>query len=64
MWLLVAVGTSAGMAGPPTQVVERFATVQECTRVRDAIAEATAMRGPTLRCVEATVARERPGYVR
>lgn len=50
LWLLVAIGTN-------TTVVERFASQQECERVKAAIVAGWAV-GPTLRCVEAKVARQ------
>ena len=56
LWLLVSVGTMDS----PTQVVERFATMQECSRVQQLISNSDHDRGfrvSTVRCIQATVVR-------
>lgn len=56
LWLLVSVGAHIGyMGGAPTQVVERFATQEECVRVARSIYEPT--QKARLQCVEAKVAK-------
>lgn len=57
LWLLMSIGYDHYSAGnQPTSVVERFATLQECERVREA-ARVRTMGNPLLRCVQATVVR-------
>lgn len=58
LWLLISVG-QLSYAGHPTQVVERFATAQECQRIAQIIRGAGSSHGEArVICVEATIARE------
>lgn len=54
IWLLVSVGADYTSGQKATNVVERFADVKECTRVRDAIIKGMEAR-PRLICVQAEV---------
>ena len=53
LWLLISLG-QVSYAGSPHQVVERFATQQECLRVA-AILRSGSQR-TAVQCVEATIA--------
>lgn len=58
LWLLVSIGTTRyGHPNTPTMVVERFATAQECERVRNWMAPGKHTGEPALGCIEAKVVR-------
>jgi hypothetical protein len=57
VWLLLSIGLSDNKAASPTQVVERFATVQACEFVADMVRESRTMNKAVVRCVQATVVR-------
>jgi hypothetical protein len=57
IWLLVSLGSSAGNtsnSGRATQVIERFATQEECMRVYKVI---TIPSREPVQCVQATVVK-------
>lgn len=56
IWLLVSVGHNWSHA-IGTEVVERFATVQDCEATAAAIREAREQGKPMLRCIQARVYR-------
>jgi len=51
LWLLISVGKYERFN---TAIVERFATVGECERVRKLVDETTS-RPPAMRCIQATI---------
>lgn len=59
IWLLISLpGISGTSSSVPTTLVERFATVTECERVRGVI-QGSSIRQPML-CVQATVVKGQP----
>lgn len=56
IWLLVSVGHNWSHA-IGTEVVERFATAQDCEAAAGAIRDAREHGKPVLRCVQARVVR-------
>jgi hypothetical protein len=57
LWLLVSLGWNT-LGAPPTTVVERFATAQECSRVMDVLnSSIDGKRHPMLLCVQAAVVK-------
>lgn len=57
VWLLVSVGWNT-LGAPPTTVVERFATAQECSRVLNVLQSSVeGKRHPLLVCALATVVK-------
>jgi hypothetical protein len=57
IWLLLSIGLSDSRAASPTQVVERFATVQACEFVANSIREARTVDRAVVRCIQATVVK-------
>lgn len=56
IWLLISLGSNVNTNSRPTQVVERFATVQECQRIVEVLSGWG--RNGMHQCVQATVVRE------
>ena len=54
LWLLVSLGMDHHQNRRPVVVVERFATVEECQRVKKVLSEDNYHTG-VMRCVQATV---------
>jgi hypothetical protein len=54
VWLLVSLGNTSYQQSRPTVTIERFATLEECQRVRKVI---DGNLRPQMMCVQATVAR-------
>lgn len=54
LWLLISIGQNSS-AGSPHQVVERFATKQECVRVAEILRGGS--QRTNVQCIEATVVR-------
>lgn len=57
IWLLVSLPTPSRQAQDAVNVVERFATVQECQRVENIIRDSVKQQ-LKLRCIQATVVIE------
>ena len=58
LWLLISVGAGwSGSGAMPTQVVERFASRDECVRVATDLLDLYQSGKPRLRCIEAKVAK-------
>ena len=58
LWLLVSVGVQWA-SGHPTQLIERFATPQDCQKTVDQIMASYPSK-PRLVCIEARVLKEKP----
>lgn len=58
LWLLISVGAGYNGTGAlPTQLIERFATRDDCLHVANDLLGMYESGKPRLRCVEAKVAR-------
>ena len=61
IWLLVSIGSFGTGVTAPTQVVERFATGEECQRVLGVLYESSGVYVKRHRCIQATVVRTKGG---
>ena len=63
VWILFYLGLGSGGASSPTGApiaIEKFTTVEECTRVQKLLAGDSGTRSrfvPTTRCIQATVVK-------
>ena len=55
VWLLVSLPTDYDKNRKPAVTVERFATVEECERVKKVISDSSTFR-PEMRCIQANIA--------
>lgn len=54
LWLLISISSGHSYAGP-SQVVERFPTMQECERVAQLIRSSREWNMSVLRCIQTTI---------
>jgi hypothetical protein len=57
VWLLLSIGLNGERTASPTQVVERFKTVEACEFVANSVRESRTRDKAVVRCVQATVVK-------